>query len=989
MKKDTIKSLTTRDQCRVKISVWYGSADNYLHGFREVMANSCDEINNNFDKGIIEVELFEDLKTISVKDTGRGIPIEGKTDGKPNRVLLFETLFSGTNYDNEENGKITTGTNGVGTCVLNHTSTLFKVESYRGKKLHELIYENGGEFKSFKSYDNPLINEEYTTGTKITFKLDDDVYTKTEYVYDEVIDICDKIASVNPNIKFVIKHKDDIRNISYKSLQDYFINTMGNERSFESIVKVFDKPEKNIYEIVLTGSLENNKQYTFLNGTYLPEQGSIYDGIINGIRLYSNNYFKSNNMYKSKEKNLTNKDVQGAVSFICKVESVNVSFSNQTKFSTAKKLYEELGKEYIQEMLEIWKNEEPMEFKRLMDIILVSKRSNEKVQDYMSKTKKKLQETITVENRVDGYVDCKEYGEDSMLFVCEGRSALGSIVLARDAKNQAVFPLRGKILNILKSPYDKIFKNKEIEGLVKVLGCGVESKTTKIDFDKLRFGKLVIATDADCFTGDTKVKMLDGTCKTFEELVEMEKENPNQIYWVYSCDENGKVVPGKGVRPRITTYKDKIYHVELDNGDIIKCTDNHRFMLRDGSYKEAQYLVEGDSLMPLYSKKEIYGKRSSNLYERVKTNDNQTWEYTHRLVAKETQGGIPKGYHVHHIDKNSLNNEPNNLQILTQLEHHKIHLHEDNNRGLQHTYNGTEKHINAVKNAWKSGRYESVKQRLIEYNKTEMNRESTAILNRREDVKLLQKRGKIAKFGRKILDLGYELTEEVINTKEYKNHEEWGTQTYIFPHGTKECKKPGFSLKKILECFDGFDEFVECSKTYNHKVKSVTIEYLDEKIPMYDITVEEHHNFSLELSDGSGIFVHNCDGFHIQCLVLTMIYRLMPTLLERGHVYILDTPLFEIRDLKEDKMYYAYSDKEKDEIISKLNKYQVSRNKGLGELEPTTMSMCIKEGSNTIRQVQWEEIEEVNKWFETLMGEDLQTRKEYIKDNLHKYKMED
>ena len=629
MKNDIIKTLTTREQCRDKISVWYGSADNYQHGFREVMANACDEINNNFDKGIIEVDLFDDLQTISVKDTGRGIPIEGKTDGKPNRVLLFETLFSGTNYDNSKNGRITTGVNGVGTCTLNHTSTLFKVESYRGKKLHELIYENGGEFKSFKSYDNPLINEEYTTGTKITFKLDDEVYTKTEYVYDEIIDICDKIAAVNPNIEFIIKHKDDIRNISYKSLQDYFINTMGNERSFESIVKTFDKPEKNIYEIVLTGSLENNKQYTFLNGTYLPEQGSIYDGIINGIRLYSNNYFKSNNMYKSKEKNLTNKDVQGAVSFICKVESVNVSFSNQTKFSTAKKLYEELGKEYIQEMLEIWKNEEPMEFKRLMDIILVSKRSNEKVQDYMSKTKKKLQETITVENRVDGYVDCKEYGEDSMLFVCEGRSALGSIVLARDAKNQAVFPLRGKILNILKSPYDKIFKNKEIEGLVKVLGCGVESKTTKIDFDKLRFGKLVIATDADC------------------------------------------------------------------------------------------------------------------------------------------------------------------------------------------------------------------------------------------------------------------------------------------------------------------------------------------------------------------------DGFHIQCLVLTMIYRLMPTLLERGHVYILDTPLFEIRDLKEDKMYYAYSDKEKDEIISKLSKYQVSRNKGLGELEPTTMSMCIKEGSNTIRQVQWEEIEEVNKWFETLMGEDLQTRKEYIKDNLHKYKMED
>src|SRR5699024_9277240 len=230
-------------------------------------------------------------------------------------------------------------------------------------------------------------------------------------------------------------------------------------------------------------------------------------------------------------------------------------------------------------------------------------RSNEKVQDYMSKTKKKLQETITVENRVDGYVDCKEYGEDSMLFVCEGRSALGSIVLARDAKNQAVFPLRGKILNILKSPYDKIFKNKEIEGLVKVLGCGVESKTTKIDFDKLRFGKLVIATDFDV------------------------------------------------------------------------------------------------------------------------------------------------------------------------------------------------------------------------------------------------------------------------------------------------------------------------------------------------------------------------DGLHIQCLVLTMIYRLMPSLLKNGHVYILDTPLFEIRDLKKDEMYYAYSDKEKEDIIKKLEKYQISRNKGLGEVEATTMAQCIDVEKGTMRQVHWEDVVKIDKWF--------------------------
>ena len=88
-------------------------------------------------------------------------------------------------------------------------------------------------------------------------------------------------------------------------------------------------------------------------------------------------------------------------------------------------------------------------------------------------------------------------------------------------------------------------------------------------------------------------------------------------------------------------------------------------------------------------------------------------------------------------------------------------------------------------------------------------------------------------------------------------------------------------------------------------------------------------------------------------------------------------------------MHYAYSDREKDEIISKLSKYQISRNKGLGEVEASTMARCINEENGTMRQVKWEDVEEINKWFETLMGEDLTARKEYIKQNLHRYKMED
>ena len=123
-----LRELTVRDTCRIKLPVFYGSRDNYLHGFREVIANGCDEISNNFDTGTITVWLHEDNKTITVKDTGRGMPVEEVTDGKKNYVLLFETLFASTNYDNFELGKTTTGQNGVGLTVLNYSSKKFIVE---------------------------------------------------------------------------------------------------------------------------------------------------------------------------------------------------------------------------------------------------------------------------------------------------------------------------------------------------------------------------------------------------------------------------------------------------------------------------------------------------------------------------------------------------------------------------------------------------------------------------------------------------------------------------------------------------------------------------------------------------------------------------------------------------------------------------------------------------------------------------------------------
>lgn len=628
MSKDTIKTLDTRQQCREKLPIFFGSNDNFLHGLRECLANSTDEINENFDIGEILIKLHDDNETISIKDTGRGMPIMSKTGNKFNYELLFETLFAGTNYDNHENGKITTGTNGVGLCVLNHTSTLFEVASKNNGIYSKVIYKDGGQLIEKHKEKAENKNDSFSL---ITFKLDPEVYTNIKYNIDEIKNIVKRVSAVNHKITYKVEYNNETTIYKYESIEDYFkreeIDNSTGILSMEE-VKYEDNNETNFVQISLAGSQNPVFQETFLNGTYLPEQGTIYDGIINGTKLYFNKYIKDNNLYNKNEKAINNKDIENSLNFICCFKSTKVSFSNQTKFSTTKKLYKDIAQKYVQSTLEVLQAEQPMEIATLANQILVNKRASEKANQSLEKLKKKLQgEVNNITNKIKAFTDCKNK-KGGQLFIAEGNSAAGSLVLARDSDWQAVFALRGKLLNILKSDINKIFDNEEIKNLVSILGCGIELKNKNaslFDKEKLKFNDIIIATDADP------------------------------------------------------------------------------------------------------------------------------------------------------------------------------------------------------------------------------------------------------------------------------------------------------------------------------------------------------------------------DGLHIQALVLTALYILTPTLIKDGHVYILDTPLFEIRDLITDKMHYAYSEQEKEQILSGLTKYRIARNKGLGEVDSDTMSVCIDMKKGTKRQVKWTEAKEIAKTFEIFMGNDLESRRQYIKENLHKY----
>ena len=502
MSKDTIKTLTERQQARDKVAIWFGSKENSIHPFKEVLANSIDEITNNFENGIIDIELSDDCKLMTVRDTGRGIPIEGETDGVPNYNLLLLKLFAGTNYDNNEHGKITTGTNGVGLTVTNYCSKYFSISSFRDTGVYSMVFEDGGNITTNLTKTE---NTGKQHGTQISFELDDKVFSNVKYDVNELLDIIKHLSGVAPSVTINFKYGGKVNTFKYESFQNYFEEITENLTCKTAVghSKTYTlNNEKNIIQCMLATS-SNPIHKSFLNVTYLSEGGSINRGIAYGVRDYVNEYIKANKMIDKKLGEISSVDIEESISFTCNLLSTNTEFSNQTKLSTNKALYREIAKDYIREVLEIFKIEQPKQFEKFINHILEVQKHNGRAQAAKKALKKKLSEKVdNLANRIEGLIDCKNHDSNSELFIAEGKSALGSIVAARNPLFQGAIAIRGKLLNCLKTDYDVMFKNNEVVDIIKALGCGIETDKKNKDlgcFDKksLRYGKIIIATDAD------------------------------------------------------------------------------------------------------------------------------------------------------------------------------------------------------------------------------------------------------------------------------------------------------------------------------------------------------------------------------------------------------------------------------------------------------------------------------------------------------------
>lgn len=513
---DKIKKLTDREQARSKLPIFFGSRDNYYHPIKEMIANATDELMTckQIDP-LVEVTLCDGEKgkntQIIVSDNGRGIPIDGKTGDDYNYELLFLTLFAGTKYGVDDVAK--TGTNGVGNTAINYTSSLFAVQSIYNGYSHKVRFTNGGELDEGGLVKYKLSEDlKDSHGSTFVFELDEKIYTKTVFDPKVVEEIVKHFAVAANEITFKFIHEGEVKIFKYENIRDRFDELIGSSSTsdvftlgeIENIteVEIVDGnkkvDERNSYNVVFTTSPDIHQE-SYLNMTWLENGGSINDGILDGVRLFMNKYCRENKLFPSKVTSFSKEDIETSISFVGMVESNIVEFSNQTKLSTNKIKYKNEVKEYVNSALKLAQKTNPKALKKMADHLLEVQKAN----GINDRAKKKLKEKLTekvegISKRVDKLIDCEIHGKESELFITEGDSANGSIVDSRDDEFQAAFPLRGKVLNVLKAPVDRIFANQEILNMVKIIGTGIKfGSKDEFNIDNARFGKIIITADAD------------------------------------------------------------------------------------------------------------------------------------------------------------------------------------------------------------------------------------------------------------------------------------------------------------------------------------------------------------------------------------------------------------------------------------------------------------------------------------------------------------
>src|ERR1700743_3288301 len=525
-----LSQLKGLEAVRKKPGMYIGGTDERAlhHCVSEVLDNSVDEhLAGHCSK--IEVTIHVD-GSISIRDNGRGIPVDINQDsGLPGVELVLTTLHSGGKYG-QGGYKFSGGTHGVGAKCVNAVSEWFEVEVSRNGEIYQMEFERDKTTRKLH-----VIGKAKNNGTLITFKPDPEIFRETvEFKADIISQRLRELAFLNSGLEITFlderKDEENPRRYFYRDGVEKSVKQLKKNKeplhpkpiSFrkETKEKLDDKQIEVHVEVVMQYNDSYNDQVLcYTNTIYNPDGGTHLSGFRSALTRAINQYAKSNEILKDKDPQITGDDVREGLTAVISVKHSDPKFESQTKVKLLSPEVEKIVGSVSYEGLMSYFDANPPVAKRIIDKSLNAARAREAAR----KAREAVRKSALTGGGLPGKLaDCSDRDPvNTELYIVEGDAAGGSAKQGRDRKFQAILPIRGKLINVEKARLDKVLQNNEIRTMITAIGTGIGDGEGEGAFDiaKLRYHKIIIMTDADVDGSHIRTLLLTFFYRQMPQLV--------------------------------------------------------------------------------------------------------------------------------------------------------------------------------------------------------------------------------------------------------------------------------------------------------------------------------------------------------------------------------------------------------------------------------------------------------------------------------------